>query len=109
MINGVEVSNADKKDRIEKNKSYMMYLYVTSILRKESLLVADLKFVAGDLTHVFREIDWNPGETSCMELELDENEDNSQSFFVLSRVICLTIYRYIFIYLYIISHEQSLC
>ena len=79
LINGVDVSNAEKKDRIEKNKSYMMYLYVTSVLRKESLLVSDLKFVASKMTHVFREIDWNQGETSCMELELGENEDSSQS------------------------------
>lgn len=79
LITAKDPNKAEKKDRIEKNKSYMMYLYVTSILRKESLLVSNLKFVANDLTRVFKEVDWNPGENSRMKLDIDSNEEKSKN------------------------------
>ena len=71
------LKKSEKKDRIQTNKDYMMYLYVTSILKREPLLVSHLNFKSGKHTHLKNQIQWKHNDSQEIALEYFENEPKS--------------------------------
>jgi hypothetical protein len=71
------LKKSEKKDRIQTGKDYMMYLYVTSILKRESLLVSHLNFKSGKHTQLKNQIQWENQENEQIALKYFENDPES--------------------------------
>ena len=80
QISAEHLKKSEKKDRVQTRTDYMMYLYVTSILKRESLLVSHLSFKSGRETRSKSEIQWR--DTSGEDLELAFFDDKQESGFV---------------------------
>ena len=74
------LKKSEKKDRIQTKTDYMMYLYVTSILKRESLLVSHLSFKSGKSTILKKEVQWSKENTEEVVLSSFEDQPNSKKF-----------------------------
>lgn len=77
QISAEHLKKSEKKDRVQTRTDYMMYLYVTSILKRESLLVSHLSFKSGRETRIKSEIQWR--DKSGEDLELTFFDDKQES------------------------------
>lgn len=76
-IISVKGSSSKKFDKLDCDKEYMMYLYVSSILKKESLLLTQLKFIPNDTTIISKGLNWTP--QSNLIIEQDESNTSITS------------------------------
>ena len=81
------LKKSEKKDRIQTRKDYMMYLYVTSILKRESLLVSHLSFKAGASTILKKEIQWQKSDSEEITLRKHENDQHSREFWSTAQLL----------------------
>jgi hypothetical protein len=75
------LKKSEKKDRIQTRHNYMMYLYVTSILKRESLLVSHLTFKSGKFTNITKEIQWKKDKSEEINVTYFENDQNRKKYF----------------------------
>jgi hypothetical protein len=72
-IVSIKGSSSKKFDKLDCDKEYMMYLYVSSILKKEPLLLTQLKFIPNNSTIISKGVDW----TSQANLIIEQNESTN--------------------------------
>lgn len=77
QISPNHLKKSEKKDQIQTRTNYMMYLYVTSILKREPLLISHLSFKSGKHTNLKSHIQWD--SKVSQEIALEYRESNPES------------------------------